>query len=159
VAICQLPGRAGLAGQAALLDDAQQPVGVLLADVPAAQASRASGSRRGSMSSASTFDPRQGASAGRKGPDTYDWIMSVGGPSIADWLAAIGTEGTLGATVALFWIDRYQRRMREDRSQAALISGWSEPVRPGDATRALKVANLSTEPLSYKCLHGRRVQA
>jgi hypothetical protein len=54
--------------------------------------------------------------------DTYDWFVSVGGPSITDWLAAIGTVGTLGATVALFWIDRYQRRMREDRSQAALIS-------------------------------------
>jgi hypothetical protein len=49
-----LPGRAGLAGQAALPDDTQQPVGVLLADVPAAQASRASGSRRRSTSTAST---------------------------------------------------------------------------------------------------------
>jgi hypothetical protein len=79
--------------------------------------------------------------------DTYDCVVSINDPSITDWLAAIGTVGTLGATVALFWIDRYQRRIREDKSQAALISGWTEPVRPGDATRSLKVANLSTEPI------------
>jgi hypothetical protein len=52
VAICQA-GRPGPAGQAALRNDAQQPVGVLLADAPAAQASRASGSRRRSTSTAS----------------------------------------------------------------------------------------------------------
>jgi hypothetical protein len=33
-----LPGRPGLAGSAALLDDAKQPVGALLVNVPAAQA-------------------------------------------------------------------------------------------------------------------------
>jgi hypothetical protein len=68
-------------------------------------------------------------------------------PSAADWMTAIGTVGTLGATVTLFWIDRYQQRRRADKTQATLISAWAEPVQQGDVTRPVKVANLSTEPV------------
>jgi hypothetical protein len=71
--------------------------------------------------------------------------MSV--PNAADWLTAVGTVGTLAATVTLFWIDRYQRQKRADSAQAAMISGWAEPVEIGAPTRAVVVANRSDEPV------------
>ena len=71
----------------------------------------------------------------------------MAGPNAADWLTAIGTVGTLAATVALFWWDRRQRQKREYRAQAVLVSGWADSVVANDPVRALHVVNISDEPV------------
>ena len=70
----------------------------------------------------------------------------MGDPNVTDWLTAIGTVGTLAVTVALFWVDRFQRRKREQRAQAVLISGWAGSIQADDGVRALHVLNMSNEP-------------
>ena len=67
--------------------------------------------------------------------------------SPADWLAAIGTVGTLVVTVALYWSDRYRRHQEEVKHQAALVSGWAERVNPGDTKRRVFLTNRSDEPV------------
>lgn len=68
-------------------------------------------------------------------------------PNAADWLTAIGTVGTLTATVALFWWDRRQGKKRERRAQAGMISGWADSVNAHDDTRTVNVLNMSDEPV------------
>lgn len=68
-------------------------------------------------------------------------------PNAADWLTAVGTVGTLGFTVVLFWTDRSQRKRRERRAQAVLISGWADGVKAKDKERDVYVANMSDEPV------------
>jgi hypothetical protein len=43
--------------------------------------------------------------------------------------------------------DRRRVQERERRAQAAMISGWSESIRPGAAMRKLHVLNMSDEPV------------
>jgi hypothetical protein len=64
-----------------------------------------------------------------------------------DWLTAIGTVGTLGATVTLFWVDRRHRNRDASRAQARLISGWSQPVDQGMPDREVTLVKLSDEPV------------
>jgi hypothetical protein len=71
----------------------------------------------------------------------------MAGPNATDWLTAIGTVGTLGATVILFWWDRGQRLRGERRAQASLISGWTDRVKANDAERPLHIRNMSNEPV------------
>jgi hypothetical protein len=63
------------------------------------------------------------------------------------WLEAIGTVGTLSATVGLYWHDRFRRRADEVRRQATLISAWTERVEPGAQTRCVTLSNFSDAPV------------
>jgi hypothetical protein len=73
--------------------------------------------------------------------------LRMGGANVTDWLTAIGTVGTLAATVALFWLDRRRRWEKELRAQSELISSWAlhETDKPGpyEGIRA----NRSDEPV------------
>jgi hypothetical protein len=68
-------------------------------------------------------------------------------PNASDWLTAIGTVGTLAATVILFGLDWSRRRKREHSAQAVLVSGWSDSVRANEEARNIHVANMSDEPV------------
>lgn len=73
--------------------------------------------------------------------------LTMTDPNVTDWLTAIGTVGTLGATVILFWWDRIRRQGREHRAQATLISGWTDSIRVNDIVRPLHLINMSDEPV------------